>query len=171
MNNVIEIIPLVGINWEGKSVCLQAAREEIINILGTPYGAFGKSIYYFQNDLRIDFDGNGRAEFIEFLGGIDGKLQPEVYGVKAFEARADELFNILKMNNNGEINDNENGYSYGFLNISVGIFRERTPEDVREMIEEAEEEGEELEQEDLEYEKRKAEHWATIGIGVKGYYL
>ena len=75
------------------------------------------------------------------------------------------------MNNNGEINDNENGYSYGFLNISVGIFRERTPEDVREMIEEAEEEGEELEQEDLEYEKRKAEHWATIGIGVKGYYL
>ena len=33
--------------------------------------------------------------------------------------------------------DHENGYSYQFENISVGVYREAVPQEVEEMIEEA----------------------------------
>lgn len=44
------------------------------------------------------------------------------------------------------------------------------PENIEKMIKEAEEEGEPMDQEEIEYEMRTAEHWATIGIGVEIYY-
>ena len=58
-----------------------------------------------------------------------------------------------------------------FLNISVGIFRERTPTQIKEIMDEMIKEGIDIQDnEDLEEEKQKAFHWATIGIGGKGYY-
>ena len=38
------------------------------------------------------------------------------------------------------------------------------------MIEEADGFGNPMSEEEIEYESKKANHWATIGIGVKGYY-
>ena len=98
--------------------------------------------------MRFDFDDDGKVEFIEFLGGIDGKLQPTIYGVSVFQSKADTLYNILSDENHGEIDDSGNGYSYGFLNISVGVFRPNIPKD----------------------EMKKANYWATIGIGTADYY-
>ena len=42
-----------------------------------------------------------------------------IYGKPVFESNADELFEILRQHNNGEIDDSENGYSYGFIETSV----------------------------------------------------
>lgn len=109
-------------------------------------------------------------KFIEFLAGIDGKLQPQIYGVSAFKENADDLYEVLEKKNNGRIDDGEAGYGYGFLEISVGICRQRMPQDVQEMIEEAQEEGNPMDAEDMSDEMRKASHWDTIGIGVRGYY-
>ena len=44
-----------------------------------------------------------------------------IYGKPVFESNADELFEILKQHNNGEIDDSENGHSYGFIETSVGV--------------------------------------------------
>lgn len=44
----------------------------------------------------IDFNEQNRVEFIEFLAGIDGDIQPQIYGVNAFEVGADELYDILE---------------------------------------------------------------------------
>lgn len=165
----IELFPLDKVVIDGVSVCLRADRSAVEAAIGAGELA-GKRYYYYKSNMAVDYDSNDKVKFIEFLGGIDGELHPVIYGVPAFETNADELTELLTENNDGEIDDSENGYSYGFLNISVGVYRTRIPDDIEDMIEDAEEEGETIDEEDLEYEKRKAEHWATIGIGVKDYY-
>lgn len=166
----IEIIPLVGIRWNDITIDLSAPREEVENLLGEPYGVREYSLFYFNNELRIDFDKNSKVEFMEFLAGMDGKIQPTIYGVHAFQTEAGNLYRILSEKNHGDIDDSENGYSYRFLNISVGVFRPSIPEDVQEMIEEADKDGEPMETDEIEYEMRKANYWSAIGIGIENYY-
>lgn len=166
----IKIIPLVGIEFNDVTVALSSSQEDVKSLLGEPYSTGEKSLFYFNNELRFDFDNDGKVEFIEFLGGIDGKLQPTIYDVSAFQSKADDLYDILSEKNHGDIGDSENGYSYGFLNISVGIFRSSIPEDVEDMIEEAVEDGAPMDEEEIEYEMRRANYWATIGIGIEDYY-
>lgn len=130
------------------------------------------SLYYFANELRFDFDENGTLEFIEFLGGVDGKVKPKVYGVSAFDAHADELYAVLRNHNGADIVDNEDGYTYVFQNISVGIHRDITPNSINESLQWMKCEGISIENyNELENDKRRANHWTTIGLGVKGYYL
>lgn len=121
--------------------------------------------------MAIDYGDDNTVEFIEFLGGIDGSLHPVIYGVSAFDTAADELADLLRQKNGGEIDDSEQGYSLCFLNISVGVYREIRPSDVTEMIEEMQSDGIPVENnEDIASEMRRADHWATIGVGVAGYY-
>lgn len=149
------------------TVCLGADKNSIFNMLGKGESFDKKRYFYFNSELAIDFDKENKVEFIEFLGGIDGELQPVIYGISAFEVNADDLMETLKKYNNGAINDSENGYSYGFLEISVGIYREFLPEEI---IESAKIENMSLDDEDVKKDLRKALHWATVGIGVNNYY-
>lgn len=165
----IEIIPLYGIRADGAEIRFGDSLDKVKAALGEPCDAYDDSLYYCNNELRIDLGSNG-AEFIEFLGGIDGELQPEIYGVPAFQTDADKLYEILAKENDGIIDDSEDGYSYGFNEISVGVYRASTPESVQEMINDAKENGEQLDEEYIAEETRRASHWDTIGIGVKNYY-
>lgn len=166
----IEIYPLEKVVIDGISIYLgmnQSAVEAAIG-KGEPVE---KRYYYYNNDMAIDYNDNNTVEFIEFLGGIDGSLHPVIYGVSAFDTLADELADLLRQKNDGEIDDSEQGYSFAFLNISVGVYREIRPYDVNEMIEEMKADGIPVENnEDVAAEMRKANHWATIGVGVAGYY-
>lgn len=165
----IELFPLEKVVIEGADMCLGTDRSSVETAIGE-----GERIrnryYYYGSEMAIDYDKDQRVEFIEFLGGIEGVLQPVIYGVSAFELFADELFELLRQKNGGEIIDNERGYCYCFPNISVGVYRERIPDDVEEMIEGAKADGEPFDENEIAEERRRAEHWATIGIGVKGYY-
>lgn len=166
----IKIIPLVGIEIDDIKIALYSSREDVKKLLGEPYNIWDESLYYFNNELRFDFDDDGKVEFIELLGAIDGELQPVIYDVPAFQIKADILYNILREENCGDIDDSENGYSYGFLNISVGVYRSSIPRDVEEMIKEADVDGEPIDEGEIEEERRKADCWATIGIGIEDYY-
>ena len=42
--------------------------------------------------------------------------------------------------------------------------------EITEMIEEAESFGNPMSDDEIQYEMKRANHWATIGIGAKGYY-
>lgn len=170
VNEMIEIVPLIGIRTGDRHINLSASKASVEAVLGKPDKIRKDSFYYFQNELRIDFDAQGLVTFIEFLGGVDGTLQPRIYGIKAFQADADALYAVLKEKNNGDIIDNERGYSYAFSNLSVGIWRQSTPESIQEMITEAATDGNPLSEADLADEIKLAAHWATIGIGVKNYY-
>ena len=163
-----EIYPLEKIIINGGEVYLGMERAAVEAVIGIGQ-AVGARNYYFNGEMAIDYNGN-KVEFIEFLSGSDGELRPTVYGVSAFDVNADELFEILKKQNSGPIGDIERGYSYQFHNISVGVYREAIPSEVTEMIEEAKSFGNPMSDDEIQYEMKRANHWATIGIGAKGYY-
>ena len=170
MNMKIEIYPLEKILIDGIPVFLGMEQSAVEAVIGKGQ-LKEKRYYYYDSEMAIDYDDSKRIEFIEFLGGIDGLLHPVIYGVSAFDAHADELTDLLLRKNNGEVVDTEQGYSYAFPNIGVGIYREIRPSDVAEMIEEMKADGIATENnEDLVNDMRKAMHWATIGIGVADYY-
>lgn len=166
----IEIYPLDRVVVHGIPIYFGMSQSAVEGAIGKGQLA-GKRYYYYDNEMAIDYSHDGTVEFIEFLGGIDGSLHPVIYGVSAFDAPADELGDLLRQKNDGEIDDSEQGYSFSFLNISVGVYREIRPSDVAEMIEEMRTNGISTENnEDVASEMRKANHWATIGAGVTGYY-
>ena len=161
------INPLEGITLENKKILLGMSKAEVTQVLGA--ADICERYYYFDSELAIDFDDNDKVEFIEFLAGKEGSLRPFIYGVSAFECDADNLVEVLKTHNNGCIDDNEDGYSYGFKEISIGIYRESTPEGVQQDIDQMTADGE-FDQEYIDEEREKANHWATIGLGIRDYY-
>ncbi len=164
----IEIYPLEKIVISAASIYLGMTQSEVESVLGK--GQFiGSRYYYFNNELALDYNG-GKLDFVEFLSGTDGTLRPKIYDVSVFETNAAELFEILKMKNDGPINDSERGYSYQFLNIGVGVYREAIPEEVEEMIEESKKFGNPMSDDEIDYEMKRANYWATIGCGSVGYY-
>ena len=167
----LELLPLEGLRLGEQLLPLAASKEQAEALLGPAEEFQGDQWYYAESELRLDFDQSGRLEFIEFLGGLEGTLQPTVYGLPAFQTGADELIEELTRHNDGPVDDSEQGYSYAFLNISVGVYRSILPQDVQEMIAEMEADGiPTLNNPDLERDKLRAEHWETIGIGLSGYY-
>lgn len=165
----IELIPLTGIKINGTLIPLGGSRAETSALLGQGED-IGDKCYYFDSELRIDLDKNGCVEFIEFLGGTNGKLHPTIYSIDVFSADPDEFLRVLSAQSKGDIIDSENGYSYSFPSIGVGIYRECTPADIDEMIKEMKADGLDPENsEELEYEKRRT-YWQTIGIGKADYY-
>ena len=167
----LELLPLEGLRLGNQLLPLSASKAQAEALLGPTESANNRAWYYAENELRLDFDQSDRLEFIEFLGGLEGRLQPTIYGLPAFQTGAGELIEELTRRNNGPVDDHEQGYSYAFLNISVGVYRSILPQDVRELIAEMEENGiPTLDDPDVERDRLRAEHWETIGIGLSGYY-
>lgn len=169
MEYTVELIPGVGVVLDGKTVRLGDTRADVEQTLSAPSHTHWNALYYFANELRVDFDEEGRVEFIELLGGPDGKLQPVVFGLEAFQTEPETVAELLKGKNGDDFVDSESGYSYAFKKLSVGLYRESVLDNVTEMIEEASAGGHPLSAEDIAYEKRRT-HWATIGVGAEGYY-
>ena len=166
----LQILPLEGIVINGFALSFGMLRTEIEAIVGV-----GETIatrcYYCNGELAIDFDADERVAFIEFLGGIDGQLQPTIDGISVFSAGADEVEAILRRKNHNGGENSEQEYAVRFQSISVGLYCEVTPRDIREMIEEMQASGIPTEQnEDLQSDLRRASHWATVGLGKAGYY-
>ena len=161
--NVFVIKPLQGLEWNGRLLPLGASKQEAEAVFGAAEVVRG-SYYYFNSELRLDFDAAGALEFAEFLGGPEGALRPRLYGADVFETDAEELCALLREKNAGAVIDDENGYSYAFPAISVGVYRESTPADIADM------EGM-VPAEELAFEKRRAFRWATVGFGRPEYYV
>ena len=52
----IKIIPLVGIEFDDIMIALNSSCEDVKNLLGEPYSTRDDSLYYFNNELRFDFE-------------------------------------------------------------------------------------------------------------------
>lgn len=166
----IILYPLDKVILDGKEIKLGMKKSLVEEEIGKGE-ILRERHYYFNSEMALDYDSKENVEFIEFLGGIDGHLKPMIYGVSAFESDADKLIEILTQQNSSHIVDDEDGYSYAFVNIGVGVYREIRPIDILEMMDEMKEDGILVENnEDFETDRRRAGHWATIGIGIKGYY-
>lgn len=169
----IRLEPLQGMDVSGVGyVAFGQTVQQVKQLLGDPSHTYDKELFYDELELRIDLNDEGRVAFIECIyGPFCEKTIPLVYGERPFELPGEALVALLTEKNNGPIDDAEAEYCYSFVNISVGIYRESTPTDVLESIEEAKAQG--TYKEDLDWlqgELRKANHFWTIGIGEKGYY-
>lgn len=165
-----EVRPLDGIYWGDTKIKIGYTKDEVKNTLGTPE-AYDNVYYYFNSELSFHFNNEDKVEFIEFSSGIGGRIQPIIYDKLVFNTLADELYSLLSHKNMGEIDDSENGYSFSFKNISVGLYRETTPNAISEMIEDMKNDGLDTENnEDIEIEKKKSQYWSSLGIGCVGYY-
>ena len=109
MEEELCLLPLVGMEWKGRSIRFGDSREAVESILSAPETVRGSRCYYFQNELALDFDSEGRLEFVECLGGVDGGVQPWIYGVPAFRIDAEELIDLLKQHNGDDVDDSEAG--------------------------------------------------------------
>lgn len=166
----IEVRPLDGIYWDDKYIKIRDTKETVRKAI-EDFRDQVESYFCFNDELRIDFDENDHVEFIEFLAGIEGNIQPVIYGVRAFSVLSYDLYTTLYSHNNGAIGDSENGYCFSFLNISVGVYRERKPEDFTAMVKELEQNGVNIQNSvEMEKERVKSLHWDTLGIGSKDYY-
>lgn len=127
--------------------------------------------YCFDSNLCVEYDDNKRGSLIEVsCGDPESAIMATIYGEDVMKSGADRILQILTEKNHGEA-ENENGYSYTFYNLSVGVYREITPDDYKELIEEIKINGDPIEDNpDGEADFRKSTHWATIGIGVNSYY-
>lgn len=169
MNAVL--YPLDRVELDGTSISLGMSQVEVEQLIGPGHDRNGKRHYYFNTEMAVDYDVNGKVEFIEFLGGVDGKLKPVICGVSAFDVDAEAVLEILRLENGGKEEDKERGHCCTFRGISVGAYRELTPADVLEMEEEMRKEGISTEGNlDLERDRERARHWSSIGIGIVEYY-
>lgn len=163
------ILPLRGIQWNDQDILLGSTTEDIEAKLGQP-DIVDNSLYYFDSELRFDLSEKGKLEFIEFLGGYTGNIQPIIYGIQAFQVNADELYHILANHNTGNIIDDEHGYSFSFPNIGIGIYRESIPNNVTDLIREMEKLGINIEgNPNVKEEQLKSSHWATISVASSNY--
>ena len=166
----IEIYPQEMVVIDGAEIYFGMKRSAVETAIGKGQLVRNR-YYYYNNEMAIDYNVDKEVEFIEFLGGIDGSLHPNIYGVSAFEVFADDLVNLLRQKNAGEVGDSERGYCYSFFNISIGIYRERKLSDVEEMIAEQKVSGIPFEDNDyVAMEMKRANHWSAIGAGIKEYY-
>ena len=170
----IEILPLDGIVIEniGK-LSLGQSKSNIEKLFGKPSESSNlKQLFFDEFEVRIDLDKKGNAEFIEFIyGPFPEKTELSIYGVNPFQIGATKLVEILTEKNNGKIDDSEAEYCYTFQNISVGVWRQLTEQNVEESIAEMKADNEYEENKDwLNEDLNKAKNFWTIGIGVKNYY-
>lgn len=169
----IELKPLEGITIEGVGdVLLGQSRLAIFNLLGRPSShSNNNESLYNAYELRIDFDENG-VSFIEFIYGPNPeRTELLLYGIDPFKVGADNLVQLLTLKNDGAVDYSEAAYAYCFLNISVGVWRQATEQDIQLSIDEAKFDGTANDLIlQLEDELESVKNFWTIGIGRKGYY-
>lgn len=172
----IEIYPLEKVVLEDISIHLGDTQDDVEALLGV--GEVVRDGHrYFDGELGIYYDSDNKVEFIEFYSGIDGKLKPTIYGVPVFQTKARDLVEIIEKHNSGnsyfdaDIEWFDGDYDIEFYNISVGIYRDMTPDAVSSMKAEMIAEGVfDENDEDYLYDVERSQYWSTIGIGVEGYY-
>lgn len=102
----IEILSLDKVVFDEVPAGIGMERSAVEKAIGIGQ-LISKRYYYYNNKLAIDYNENGTVEFIEFLDGAEGSLQPTIYGVSAFGTDAEEVAEILKQKNGGEIINTE----------------------------------------------------------------
>ena len=166
----IELYPLDKAVIDGQNITLGANKASIEEVLGAGEEVDNRT-YYFGGNLYVEYDQAKRASFIEVsCGNPESPVTATIYDEDITKSGADRILQILTEKNHGEV-ENENGYSYTFFNLSVGVYREITPDDYKELIEEMKANGVPVEgNPDVEADFWKSTHWATIGIGTSNYY-
>ncbi len=165
----VAVTPLEGIRWAGGALRFGDTFEQVRAVLGEPEDA--DHIFYQGSDIAVRFDKEGRVECIEFLGGADSTLQPKLFGIYPLRADADTVYQLLHGQNGDDIDASQAEYRYAFCTLGISLYRDSTPQDVENLIQEVRDSGREPNtDEDVALERWQASHWSALGVGKPGYY-
>lgn len=168
----IKLIPLIGIDIENIGIIQFGVDiHDIKSKLGEPDSQNDTELYYDKFKFRIDLNEKKAFEFIEIQGPTPENIEINIFNINPFTINANEFLEILTIENNGTIDDSEAPYCYCFMNISIGLWREFTENDILNTIEEMKVLGDyEKSKEWLNQDLEKSKHFWSIGIGQKDYY-
>lgn len=170
MKTEITLLPLIGVEFDGHSLRFGMTRAAAEAILGGAQRSHKNRCYYLGGELALDFDAEDGLEFIEFLGGAEGTLRPDLYGLSVFDTDAQELLEVLEKRR-GPCVDEDGGYTVTVPALSIGLYREISPADVEGLIREMSKmDVTTLGHVDLAAEQRRCARWDTIGLGKPNYY-
>jgi hypothetical protein len=128
--------------------------------------------FYTKHGFHVHYNDKDMVEFIEIMS--DMELAFELYEKNPFATAPEEICKLLSEKNNGEENLIEAPVSFMYLELSLGIFRNSTPEKYAKYIEQAKiDEPESFKNGMPEWmldELEKTKHFQTIGLGNKGYF-
>lgn len=139
--------PLRGVG----SLRLGANREAVLATLGTPTASFYKTPdarypadAWFENGLQVFYEGDEpTVAFIEL--SIDRNLKAVLFGMPVFTTPAPVLISEVGRRAKHDEDDPELGFSYIFPTLELAFWRPDDDDD-------------------------EAPYFATVGIGVPGYF-
>lgn len=177
----IELIPLAGADVEGVGkIYFGKALDEVEAIMGEPEDKkYDKEnnkevLYYLDMSVSLQFDNEKKLEYIEV--SIDPlfneTIQPVIYTIDPFSMGYNELVDLLKEKNQGEVNSVDPEHEYEFVDISVSVWRESTLDEVEDSVQELKYEQNYLDEKQDLYKKDadKAKYISSIGIGTTNYF-
>lgn len=129
----IELFPLEKAVVDGHNIPLGADKSTVEEILGAGEEVNNRA-YYFDSNFCVEYDAAKKVSFIEVTcDNPKSTVTTTIYGEDVMKNGADRILQILTEKNHGRVAD-KNGYSYIFYKLSVGIYRELTPDDYRDLI-------------------------------------
>lgn len=115
----VHLNPLVGIKLDSiGEILLGDSKEKVKKLLASPI-INKNSFYYYNSELRIDFDTNENVEFIQCLGGKSREfINPYIFNLEVFNTNINDLIEFIKNNIDSQLTCNSS-YNYIFSNINV----------------------------------------------------
>lgn len=128
--------------------------------------------YYTKWGFHVHYDAKNEVEAIEIMFDMAGVF--ELYGFNPAREGVEKVVEVLTQKNNGETNPIEEPQSYMFLELSLGIFRNSTPEKFAKYMEQTKAENpadfENGTPEWMLQDLEKTKHFQTLLIGNKDYF-
>jgi hypothetical protein len=106
-------------------IALGMLRDEVHTALGSPEGPPRGGREGFLGGFFVDFDTNGRVEFIELARS--SRFRAIFHGTCLHEVPADEAVRIVGEYDQCDITNPELGYSYIFLRLQLSLWRGTRP--------------------------------------------
>ncbi|MEZ8814987.1 hypothetical protein AB6E02_06035 [Vibrio cyclitrophicus] len=106
-------------------VKLGMTETEVINVIGAPNFIYGHR-HHFLDGLMVDFDNEGRVEFIE--AAVSELFSTTLLGFDVHRALATNVLERIQLEGNYDHSDPELGYSYVFKELQLSFWRPTLPD-------------------------------------------
>jgi hypothetical protein len=164
---IFRVIPGLGVG----PICFGFSREEVKQTLATepiavlPRGSEGheKQAFYYNASFTLEYSDNNST--VEWIGvSRNDQFMVTYKDIDLFGTEAEVLISLISKEASFDKNDPLLGYSYIFPELGLAFWRPSTPEKFG-----GDEENVEY-TEYLEEDRRKANFFQTVSLGIKDYY-
>ena len=172
MKNIV-LLPLQGIEIEGLGALhFGQSLQDVVALLGKPDSGETARLFYHNLNLCVGLDRTGGVEYMEFSqpeAENDG-YQLSLFGIDPLALPAAQLTALLAEKDPTGIDDSEAPFSYGYVNLSIGVWRAFAEEHILADIAQMRENGEDTDAAWLQEDLEKSRYFWTVGIGKPDYY-